>query len=38
MVTDVLSAAVSYATIDDDPMGAIEDTIDVVTAFDFPVC
>jgi len=38
MVTDVLNAAVSYASIDDDPMGAIYDTIDLVKAFDFPVC
>jgi len=38
MIMDVFNAAVSYATIEDDPMEAIENTIDVVKAFDFPVC
>lgn len=38
MVTEVFNEALSLATADDDPVGAITDTIKLVKAFDFPIC
>jgi len=38
MCEDVLEAAADLATIEDDPMGAVNSVVKVVKDFDFPVC
>jgi len=38
MVYDVMDAAVSLATADEDPVGAVTSVIDVVKAFAYPIC